>query len=253
MNHCHVVSLLCMHSLSLTRIYFVSPWYFVFCLGAIQVGGPNISSSRRQPYSSAASSSLQELISAARTSSSVIGRAAMGLQIIWRYNLREHSSGLHGKQQPHSCARSHTHARTPRENHMTGNPSLCAQSIHDKATNCLRVACCGWNPSFRGEILRSSLKAMNHKNVTNAVWHGFLGLINECSYSHAGKSHADRFEESLFRFGAAKRRRRRRKTLFMHLLPLSAWTQSDVSSPQVNPWILFKSRDAWQNKNEWIV
>lgn len=81
------------------------------------------------------------------------------------------------------------------KNHMTGNPSLSAQPIHDKATNCLWIACCGWNPSFRGKILSSSLKAMNHKNVTNTVWHGFLGLINECSYSHGGKSHTDKFED----------------------------------------------------------
>ncbi len=77
----------------------------------------------------------------------------------------------------------------------TGNPSLSVQPIHDKATNCLWIACCGWNPSFRGGFFSSSLKAMNHKNVTNMVWHCFLGLINECSYSHGGKSHTDRFED----------------------------------------------------------
>lgn len=80
------------------------------------------------------------------------------------------------------------------KNPLTGNPSLCVQPVHDKATNWLWIACCGWNPSFREEFF-SPLKAMNHKNVTNVVWHCFLGLINECSYSHGGKSHTDRFED----------------------------------------------------------
>lgn len=81
------------------------------------------------------------------------------------------------------------------KNSTKGNPSLSLHPIHDKATNCLWIACCGWNPSFREEVFSSSLKAMNHKNVTNLVWHCFLGLINECSYSHGGKSHTDRFED----------------------------------------------------------
>lgn len=80
-------------------------------------------------------------------------------------------------------------------NPMTGNPSPSVQHIHDKATNCLWIACCGWNPSFMGEFFSSSLEAMNHTNVTNMVWHCFLGLINECSYSHGGKSHTDRFQD----------------------------------------------------------
>lgn len=81
------------------------------------------------------------------------------------------------------------------KNPVTGHPSLSVRPVHDKATNCLWIACCGWNPSFRGEVFSSSLRAMNHKNVTNKVWHCFLGLINECSYSHGGKSHTDRSED----------------------------------------------------------
>lgn len=81
------------------------------------------------------------------------------------------------------------------KNPLTGNPSLSVQPVHDKATNCLWIACCGWNPSFRVVFVSSSLKAMNHKNMTNMVWRCFLGLINECSYSHSGKSHTDRFED----------------------------------------------------------
>lgn len=69
------------------------------------------------------------------------------------------------------------------------------QPIHDKATNYLWIACCRWNPSFGAYMFTFSLKAMNHKNVTNMVWRCFSGLINECSYSRSGKSHTDRLED----------------------------------------------------------
>lgn len=111
------------------------------------------------------------------------------------------------------------------------NLSPCVHHIHDKATNCLWIAGCGWNPSFRLKVLSSSLKAINHKNVTNMVWHCFLELINECSYIHGGKSHTDRFE------GFCLALEQWRKSLFMCVLALNAGWLGDMqssSSPYMN-------------------
>lgn len=51
---------------------------------------------------------------------------------------------------------------------MTGNQSPAAHLLHDKATNCLWIACCGWNPSLSSS---HSPNNKSSKNVTNVVWH----------------------------------------------------------------------------------
>lgn len=72
--------------------------------------------------------------------------------------------------------------------------TLC--STYTWESNKLPLNCLLWVKSqLQGSIFSSSLRAMNHKNVTNIVWHCFWGLINDCSYSHGGKPHTDRFED----------------------------------------------------------
>lgn len=80
---------------------------------------------------------------------------------------------------------------------------------------------------------------MNHKNVTNVAWHCFLGLINECSYSHGGKSHTDRLEDFSLALEQAK------KSLFMCVLASNTRWLCDMQSgrsPHVNLEAHFKAR-----------